>query len=372
MRLRPRYAARSLSVVAVGLVLACGACDRQAETPAGAQGIRCVEVFYQVTVPDVPAGADRITAWAPIPPTDAHQTLDHMELEQPLPYRLEVEPAHGNRLLVVDLSEADRSDGAVGFTAVFCVTRQAYRVLGSAVSTEPLRPEQQAEYLAPDPLVPTTGQVAEEARRVAGDAEEPLRMARRVYDHLIETMEYKKVGEGWGKGDAVYACNARRGNCSDFHSLFIGEVRSLNVPARFTMGLPLPEDKTEGGIPGYHCWAEFYLPEEQVWVPVDASEAHRRPEKREAFFGGLDEHRVAFSRGRQVPLPDADAEPLNFVIYAHVEVDGKPHPGVQTSFRFADRERVRVPTVETARRPRGTPVPLANRPAGCTAKAPRR
>ena len=52
-------------------------------------------------------------------------------------------------------------------------------------------------------------------------------------------------------------------------------------------------------IPGYHCWAEFQVAE-YGWVPVDASEAHKRPEKREALFGGLDENRVQFTYGRDI------------------------------------------------------------------------
>jgi hypothetical protein len=48
---------------------------------------------------------------------------------------------------------------------------------------------------------------------------------------------------------------------------------------------PDPEGKREGDIPGYHCWAEFYL-DGVGWVPVDASEASKFPAKRDYFFGG--------------------------------------------------------------------------------------
>lgn len=328
----------ALTLAVGAAAIACGGCGGAEDAPPRPQGVRCVEVFYEVTVRDVPAGARRVVAWAPIPPTDDHQTLDYLHLQSPMPHETMSEPQYGNRFLVVDLSDQDRSAGAVGFTVVFCVTRRAYRVLGrETVPSTPLAPEEQARYLASDRLVPVTGKVADEARRVACKASGPVGTARCIYDHLIETMIYAKTGAGWGRGDALYACDVRSGNCSDFHSLFVGEARSLGLAARFDMGLPLPEDKSAGAIPGYHCWAEFYLPEKMAWVPVDVSEAHRRPEKREEFFGGLDEHRVAFSRGRDISLPGAAAEPVNFAIYAHVEIDGKPHPAVQTTFRFADR-----------------------------------
>jgi hypothetical protein len=76
-------------------------------------------------------------------------------------------------------------------------------------------------------------------------------------------LRYDKSGEGWGHGDAVWACTSRNGNGTDFHSLFLGMKRASGFPARFEIGFPLPESKTEGNIPSYHCWAAFYL---DVWV----------------------------------------------------------------------------------------------------------
>jgi hypothetical protein len=38
-----------------------------------------------------------------------------------------------------------------------------------------------------------------------------------------------------------------------------------------------------GKIPGYHCWAEFYSGGE--WVPVDASEAWKHPERHQYYLG---------------------------------------------------------------------------------------
>ena len=34
-------------------------------------------------------------------------------------------------------------------------------------------------------------------------------------------MRYDKSGIGWGRGDALYACDAKRGNCTDFHALLM-------------------------------------------------------------------------------------------------------------------------------------------------------
>ncbi len=62
----------------------------------------------------------------------------------------------------------------------------------------------------------------------------------------------------YGRGDAVYACGVRTGNCTEFHSFFISLARSVGIPARFSIGASIPSDRNEGGLDGYHCWVEFY------------------------------------------------------------------------------------------------------------------
>ena len=136
----------------------------------------------------------------------------------------------------------------------------------------------------------------------------------------------------------LFACDERYGNCTDFHSLFIGEARSLGIPARFHMGIPVAMDASEGKVGGYHCWALFHV-EEKGWVPVDISEADKHPEMKAYFFGNLTEDRVTFTTGRDINLvPRQDGEPLNFFVYPYVEVDGQvwPRQRVTLSFRYAD------------------------------------
>ena len=62
--------------------------------------------------------------------------------------------------------------------------------------------------------------------------------ARAIYDYVLSNMRYDKSGTGWGHGDTLYACSAKKGNCTDFHSLFISMARSQHIPARFEIGFP--------------------------------------------------------------------------------------------------------------------------------------
>jgi len=301
-----------------------------------AASARTVKITYNFTISDIPPQAQLMRIWVPVPPTNDHQQLHDINVSGDWSSRIVNESQFGNKFLVFDINSTKLAGSSEAvFTIKFRVTRYAVLPQSKGPSARIAPQDEPGRYLAPDRLIPVDGKIAAEARQVAGHIHNPLKQARLLYDHIVSTVRYDKSGIGWGRGDALYACDIRTGNCSDFHSLFIGQARALGIPARFIMGLPLPEDKIEGIIPSYHCWGEFYLPE-KGWCPVDASEASKFPQKKERFFCGLDEHRVAFTTGRDINLPGAKSEPLNFVIYPHVEIDGLPHVNVQTTFSFKD------------------------------------
>src|SRR5215469_11914104 len=170
-----------------------------------------------------------------------------------------------------------------------------------------------------------------------------LAKARAIYDYVVATLRYDKSGTGWGNGDAIRACPAKRGNCTDFHSLLIGMMRAAGIPARFEIGFPLPEEQHDGAVPGYHCWAEFYV-EPYGWIPVDASEAWKHQDKKDYFLGEHDANRVQFTVGRDIRLdPPQQGAPLHYFIYPYAEQDGKPSPWPPSSRSTT----ARTPTIET-------------------------
>jgi transglutaminase-like putative cysteine protease len=192
-------------------------------------------------------------------------------------------------------------------------------------------------FLQPDARVPIDGKPLELIR----DKELPadlMNKARALYDVVFGYMRYSKEGTGWGRGDVLWACDSKSGNCSDFHSLFISLARSQKIPAKFEIGFPLPEKHGEGEVAGYHCWA-YFLPGDRGWVAVDISEASKNPKRRDYYFGNLDENRVAFSVGRDIELvPKPAGGPRNFLIYPYVEVDGKEYPAEKVERKFAFRD----------------------------------
>ncbi|MBL8829908.1 MAG: transglutaminase family protein, partial [Planctomycetaceae bacterium] len=107
------------------------------------------------------------------------------------------------------------------------------------------------------------------------------------------------------------------------------------LPARFEIGFSLPTDKPAGPIAGYHCWAWFYA-NDRGWIPVDISEADKHPRLKEYYFGNLTADRVTFSVGRDLQLdPPAKHEPLNFMVYPHIEVGGEKLPATNIELQFA-------------------------------------
>jgi transglutaminase-like putative cysteine protease len=193
-----------------------------------------------------------------------------------------------------------------------------------------------ARFLEPDRLVPVTGVPAQLAEQETKGATTTLEKAKDIYEYVFRTMKYDKSGTGWGHGDTLWACDAKHGNCTDFHSVFISMARAEKIPARFQIGFPLPADKHSAEIPGYHCWAEFYL-DSVGWVPVDISEAWKHQEKHDYFFGAHDVNRVQFTQGRDLKLaPAQEGPPLNYFVYPYVEIGGKEHPNVAIAFSFED------------------------------------
>jgi transglutaminase-like putative cysteine protease len=178
-----------------------------------------------------------------------------------------------------------------------------------------------ARDLKADKLVTISPRVHALADEITAGKTTPVEQARAIYQYLVTNMTYDKTTPGWGKGDTERACDVKKGNCTDFHSLFMSLARAKGIPARFVIGFPL--SAKDGQVKGYHCWAEFYI-KGRGWIPVDASDASKSSDAavREALFGNLDPNRVQFTVGRDLVLEPKTAQPLNYFIYPHAESGG--------------------------------------------------
>jgi transglutaminase-like putative cysteine protease len=303
---------------------------------ASPQATRHFTFHYGFTVKNVPAGG-KLRVWIPAAHSDNYQEVKILSATGDLSLKKTHESKYGNEMYYAEASKAKQAE--VHFEIVYDVVRHerlALNIYSPHLEAARLGDKERKEDVAPDVLVPVTGLPAELALKVTEGKTTPLDKARAIYDYVFSTMRYDKTGTGWGRGDVLYACDAKKGNCTDFHSLFIAMARSQGIPARFEIGFPLPPDKHTGEIAGYHCWADFFEPQ-HGWIPVDISEAWKHPEKKDYFFGGHDANRVQFTIGRDLELsPKQDGKPLNYFVYPYVEAGGKEYANVSTAFSFAD------------------------------------
>ena len=273
------------------------------------KGKDAFEFVYRVTLPEIPKEA-RI--WLPLPANDAYQTVKVRSKGLAGKERRLKDRLHGNDILYLELGPGD---GKKVLEMRFAVNRREK----APYATGKPRP---GEYLGPERKVPLNETFKTIVAEVLAGKRGELVRARALYDHVIDRMRYQKFGDGWGQGDAVYACDARTGNCTDFHSYFIALARTAGIPARFAIGVAIPSDRHEGGIDGYHCWAEFYA--DGKWWPVDISEADKYTALSTYYFGHHPANRLELSRGRDLVVDPAPAAgPINFLAYPILEVGGQ-------------------------------------------------
>lgn len=292
---------------------------------------------YRVSLPKLPKNSASLRIWIPVPTTNSHQRVTLLKMSGTVPLRITRDSDYGNRMAYADIRQPDFN--SANFALTYHITRREYSVgsfhqlMAENERLVKITPEL-VRFLQPDHLVPIGGEIKRIADKVVAGQVGEIAKAHAIYDYVFHHMRYDKTGTGWGHGDAIWACDARHGNCTDFHSLFIGMMRAVGIPARFVIGFPLPPGKSQGEIPGYHCWAEFYVAG-KGWVPVDISEAWLNPSKYGYFFGTVDSNRVRFSLGRDITLvPRQSGPPVNYFVYPYVELNSKPYKAVRWHFSF--------------------------------------
>jgi transglutaminase-like putative cysteine protease len=313
MKLAMRFAVIAAFFLAGSLTV-----DAAAE-PGIIKGADEFEFVYRVKLPEI-TGAARV--WIPLAKTDAFQTVTLEKVNIPMKWEKVQDRDYGNDICVLSLKPKDSGK----------TVEMRYRVTRKEKAAYPASETEARRYLHPDKLVPVNETFKRLAEKATAGKTDDLERAKALYDHVISRMRYDKSGTGWGRGDAVYACDAHTGNCTDFHAYFIALARSINIPARFAIGATIPADKNEGKIDGYHCWAEFFA--DGHWVPVDISEAWKNPKLADYYFGHNPANRFELTKGRDLVVdPEPESGPINFLVYPLLEMNGqdiKP----ETTFQF--------------------------------------
>ena len=292
---------------------------RGAGEPAIIKGSDQFEFVYRVKLPEINGDA---RVWIPLAKTDAFQTVTAEEISIPIKWEKVQDRDYNNDICVLHPQPADSGR----------TIELRYLVVRKEKSAYDAKNEDPARFLRPEKLVPLNETFKTLAEQATAGKKGDLERAKALYDHVLGRMRYDKSGTGWGRGDAVHACDVRTGNCSDFHAYFIALARSIGIPARFAIGATIPADKNEGAIEGYHCWAEFFA--DGRWVPVDISEAWKNPKLANYYFGHNPANRFELTKGRDLIVdPPPASGPINFLAYPLLEINGeivKP----ETTFSF--------------------------------------
>jgi len=267
--------------------------------------------------------------WVPYPKDNRYQRVLFAAIDFPWPYSIDTDRL-GNRMVHAQGKGIPKGDLLMRFE----IERRPSdgTPADEALSDPASDPDR---FLGPSRLIPLDGVIGELAAKQAQEAATDGEKIRAFYDYVVKTMRYSRSGSGWGRGDAIWACTHKRGNCTDFHSLLIGMARSQKIPARFIIGFAIPRNVDSGPIAGYHCWAELFE-RGRGWLPVDASEAARSGKPHE-YFGRIPNDRIEFTTGRDLALaPPQAGPPLNYFIYPYAEADGAPVPQekLEATFTF--------------------------------------
>lgn len=312
---------------------------------------RSVELVMKATLAEIPEGARVVDLWMPVARDTDGQSVDAVRATPEGAFA--VEPRYGNRVwhrrfegpfasgtvLEVEIAQEIRrteivveaAKGAAGDMPLG--GEESVGAGGGPI----LAPTAAAPYLEPNLLVPSGLPRIDDVARSLGLAEKPpLVAARAIYDWLIDEFEYDWKAPGAGRGDLAWACDAKTGDCSDYHTVFLALCRLRGIPADHEFGFPIRTRNPEGRLPYHHCWARFHV-DGIGWIPVDASEADKHPELREYNFGSQGADLMKFTSGRDVVLePPQQGPPLNKFIHPYAEIDGAPVEKVKFETRFRD------------------------------------
>ena len=298
-------------------------------------------VRQSYTVKDLPADAKSVRGWFWMPEDRPGQrVLEFRVIEAPKSFRITRDSRYGRSWLHAETAAGDKP---LRIVTEFKVIRQKLSGLGDPKMAAPMTGKYNRAFAAEMRLDEKQMEVTPEIRKVANDLAgketNPALQARKFFQYVIDKSEhYSKSGpmpKGLCLGSAKECMLGTGDCCTDQHALFIALCRARGIPCRLMFGSRLkPENEGKDHDPGYRCWPNFFAPG-LGWVPLDISSADAAPAERAGeWFGGLDENRMEWAEGRDFDLEPRSAVRPDLVIRGYVEVDGKPHKGLDRVVNF--------------------------------------
>jgi len=296
------------------------------EVPESFRQDRSTQITYSFTVNDIPTDAKSMRVWFPVPQSGKHQSISNIQILGDRPYSITKEKDFGNQIVYFHIKSP--KEKTMEFTMTFdVVTREirGWKELNKSRAAY-LTSFKENVFLTSNHLIPIANpRFSNISKKIIKRNSSLAQKSRQIYNYVLEAMKYDKTGDGWGKGDAIYACDFGTGLC-----------RLNRIPARFDIGMNYPAERGKGNIEGYHCWAWFFLPD-AGWQIVDISEADKKPEHSKYYYAGHGSNNVKFTTGRDINLvPQQMSDALNFFFYPHIEIDDEIHDKWTKNFSYKD------------------------------------
>ena len=140
------------------------------------------------------------------------------------------------------------------------------------------------KYLVDDAKFSLKSSVIQKAvKEAVGDETNPYWIGRKIYNYVIEHIEYELAG-GWNIAPTVL--ERGNGSCSEYSFVYIAMCRAAGLPARYVGSIVIRGDDASWDDV-FHRWVEIYLPN-YGWLPVDPSRGDSEwPSARGNSFGFL-------------------------------------------------------------------------------------
>jgi transglutaminase-like putative cysteine protease len=275
-----------------------------------------LRITYTTEILRQPAGK-AVRIWIPVPLSDREQEISDFSVNSRLSYAVNQADQSKCRLLFVD-GEVKQGDKII---LRYKVKRKAVGLMNDP-QEDPKRHLQPSEWEKWDP------EIARFVDALVGAEKDPLKIGRKIYDAIIDRTNY--IHEACGRGVSTFTFEDKVGRCDEFHALFRSMMMYKGIPVKWEQGLLLPyasvmqkKGKLEADCISAHSWVKFHAGGGR-WVPADLSEAKRRPELRDFYFGRITPNRIRMSCGREVTLKPSQEGILNTFPYGYAEADGAP------------------------------------------------
>jgi transglutaminase-like putative cysteine protease len=275
--------------------------------------------------PEGDVAANKVNVWFASPVSTVYQR--HVVN---LPASYESQPVPCSDVNLYQLSfEENQASAVVSQNTILDVFEQNCHVDSSQITSSYDR--QSPVYLfnteSTDLIPSSSGRITSVAASITRRKGNDFEKSRAIYDYVLARLTYSDESSGLTPEETI---DSQTGDSKSYAILFCSLARSSGIPSRPVAGILVNSDKTVQS----HWWAEFFI-QDFGWFPVDPALADGldsrivRENPVEYYWGNIDNHHIAFSRGeKKIPRLFPDGIVYSGIDYAYLTQDVETDRGI--------------------------------------------